>query len=73
MEKLKPCPFCGCQAVLEDLGVPSGFGEGRFFVRCSKWCVAQESLWATKQTAIKRWNRRSDVHDRKVGGKEPEE
>ena len=59
MEKLKPCPFCGNEAVLEDLGGPSVFGEGRFFVRCSKGCVAQEGLWATKQTAIKRWNRRA--------------
>lgn len=58
MVKLKPCPFCGEEAVLVDLGGPSVFGEGRFFVRCSKGCVAQEGLWSTKQTAIKRWNRR---------------
>lgn len=57
MEKIKPCPFCGKEAVLEDCG-PSYYGEGRFFVRCSKCDIVQEHLWATKQTAIKRWNRR---------------
>ena len=58
MEKLKPCPFCGSEAVLEDLGGPSVFGEGRFFVKCPSCGVEQGGLWATKQTAIKRWNRR---------------
>ena len=57
MEKLKPCPFCGGEAVLEDLGGCEM--SGRFFVRCSKCDIAQDNLWATKQTAIKRWNRRA--------------
>ncbi|MBQ6232824.1 MAG: Lar family restriction alleviation protein [Clostridia bacterium] len=56
MTKLKPCPFCGGEAVLEDCG--PYYGEGRFFVRCSKCDIVQEHLWATKQTAIKAWNRR---------------
>ena len=55
MEKLKPCPFCGGEAVLEDLGQYEA--PRRYFVRCSKCEIAQENLWATKQTAIKRWNR----------------
>ena len=60
MEKLKPCPFCGCRAVLEDMGGPSVFGEGRYFVRCA-WCgVEQSGLWKMKETAIKRWNRRAE-------------
>lgn len=58
MEKLKPCPFCGCQAVLEDCGNTSPLGEGRYFVRCARRCVEQSGLWKMKQTAIKRWNRR---------------
>ena len=58
--KLKPCPFCGGEAVLEDLGGPTVFGEGRYFVKCTnpKCGEEQSGLWATKQTAIKRWNRR---------------
>lgn len=54
--KLKSCPFCGGEAVLEDLGGCEMIG--RFFVRCSKCKIAQDHLWATKQTAIKQWNRR---------------
>ena len=56
MRTLKPCPFCGGEAVLEDLGRYET--NGRYFVRCSKCEIAQENLWATKQTAVKRWNRR---------------
>ena len=56
MDKLKPCPFCGSEALLEDLG---SYGEGgRYFVRCSKCEIVQDKLWRTKKTAIKRWNRR---------------
>lgn len=55
-EKLKPCPFCGGEAVLEDLG---SYGVvGRYYIHCSKCEIAQDNLWATKQTAIKRWNKR---------------
>lgn len=56
MDELKPCPFCGNKAVLEDLG---GYETcGRFFVRCTKCDIAQDNLWATKKTAIRRWNKR---------------
>lgn len=58
MVMLKPCPFCGSDAILEDLG--GAVTSGRYFVRCPKCKVAQDSLWATKQTAIKRWNRRAE-------------
>ena len=56
MEYLRPCPFCGSDAVLEDLG---GAGiAGRYFIRCPKCKIAQDALWVTKKTAVKRWNRR---------------
>lgn len=58
MEELKRCPFCGGEAVLEDMGEPSVFDEGQYFVRCKKCCAEQGGLWKTKRTAIKRWNRR---------------
>lgn len=58
MEKLKPCPFCGGEAELIDIGCPV-YGEGRYYVVCKTGCVEQTRMWATKQTAIKRWNRRA--------------
>ena len=56
--EIRPCPFCGGEAKLEDLG--GGMNCGRFFVKCTKCEIAQDALSATKQTAIKRWNRRVD-------------
>lgn len=56
MEQLRICPFCGSDAVLEDLG--GAWTAGRYFVRCPKCKVAQDTLWVTKETAVKRWNRR---------------
>ena len=65
MDKLKPCPFCS-EAILEDLG---GYEtRGRFFVRCSACDIAQDKLWATKRTAIERWNRRVVPDDFTVCG-----
>ena len=61
MDKLKPCPFCGSEALLEDLG--SYEKCGRYFVRCSKCGIAQDNLWSTKKTAIIRWNRRVKNED----------
>lgn len=62
MSNLKPCPFCGGEAILEDCG--GCMNCGRFFVRCTKCEIAQDYLWATKQTAIWRWNRRVNDEQR---------
>lgn len=57
MIELKPCPFCGGEAKLEDLGGTEKCG--RYFVKCTKCKIAQDTLWASKKTAIHQWNRRN--------------
>lgn len=59
--ELKPCPFCGGEAIIEDCGTCGN--AGRYFVKCSKCEIAQDALWATKQTAVKRWNKRAEVRE----------
>ena len=54
MEKLKPCPFCGGEAELIDAEI-----HPRWYVRCKgKYCVEQSCCFASKTTAVMRWNRR---------------
>lgn len=59
--EIKPCPFCGGKAIVEDCGTCGD--TGRYFVRCSKCDISQDALWATKQTAVKRWNKRIEVRE----------
>ena len=57
MEELKTCPFCGEDAELVDCEI-----QPRYFVRCTnyRYCgIEQEICSTSKQTAIKRWNRRA--------------
>ena len=51
-EKLKPCPFCGGEAELEDNLV--GF---KFTVQC-KECFSMTDGYFTSEEAIAAWNRR---------------
>jgi Lar family restriction alleviation protein len=54
-EELKPCPFCGCNAVLHKTG---DTGDG-YFVKC--WgCDAETEgmLYGCDNDAIKQWNTR---------------
>ena len=57
-KKLKPCPFCGGEAVLKD----SFLSDDSFIVRCTK-CYAQTdafiSNFDTPEEAIAAWNRRA--------------
>ena len=51
-DKLKPCPFCGEEAVVDML-------ESLYFLKrvvCSK-CGAT-TLWSTDEVSIQRWNNR---------------
>lgn len=52
--KLKPCPFCGHKAVIDDCG------DNRYFVRCSHCSINQDKLYAQKCDAVKAWNRRAN-------------
>ena len=50
---LKPCPFCGREAVLMD-----AFHD--YYVRCRHGCVEQSNIYRAPGTAIKNWNKRAD-------------
>lgn len=52
-EELKPCPFCGGEAILE--------WEGDSYVISCKECNAEITFEQTRKSAIKAWNRRTEV------------
>ena len=56
MEQIKACPFCGREAKLIDCDI-----YPQWFIRCTYkfCCVEQAHCYATKQAAIKAWNRRA--------------
>ena len=54
--KLKPCPFCGGEARRYE-GINFGFG-----VVCKK-CGAKVDGYASKSSASRVWNRRTEVND----------
>jgi Lar family restriction alleviation protein len=53
MDKLKPCPFCGGEAVLKQI-------SDRWTVHCSQHCAGTR-IFNDKQKAIDAWNRRVDA------------
>lgn len=53
-EQLKPCPFCGGEAILIKEKIIT-----RFYVECKK-CSAMTNLFTTKEEAIEVWNRRTN-------------
>ena len=52
--KLKPCPFCGSEAHIEERKMVRIWYE----VRCDN-CDAGTGIWKTPDEAIKAWNTRS--------------
>lgn len=54
MVELKPCPFCGGEAIIDDCG------EHRYFVRCTKCSINQDKLFTQKCDAARAWNRRAN-------------
>lgn len=52
-EKLKPCPFCGRDAVIK------GSPDYRYYVLCGK-CEAKTRKFTSESDAIKAWNRRTN-------------
>ena len=59
MNELKPCPFCGGKAALEDYGLNGNFK----IVKCAE-CGARTKLFLKGLTlgedAIEAWNRRAN-------------
>ena len=59
MRELKPCPFCGSEAVYSTEQSDAPFSTICHFVTCSNNCL--EGLYAsgdTKEDTIKAWNKR---------------
>lgn len=53
-EKLKPCPFCGGQAVLVDISYP-------YWVSCSMCNARINSKTEDRDGAIRAWNSRATI------------
>lgn len=65
MTKLKPCPFCGGEAVrlrvCDEMGVGRHVGDGERVTRyigCKSCCVASFAE-CTAPEAVEKWNRRA--------------
>lgn len=58
-DELKPCPFCGGKARVEDDQNPTiRFVPDYYWVLCMK-CGAASEYMKREKAAIKRWNRRA--------------
>ncbi len=53
MDKLKPCPYCGCKAKLYEAY------DGAWCAECMV-CYARTFHGQTKEEAIQQWNRRAN-------------
>lgn len=65
MDKLKPCPFCGGEAITKSEQRHSGTKDKFYFVGCSAYnCIASlhsmNRYYATAEDAATAWNRRAD-------------
>lgn len=61
--ELKPCPFCGCNAVISSEQRHSRTKDKFYFAGCSNSnCIAKllcmNRYYLTKEEAIEAWNRR---------------
>ena len=58
-DNLKPCPFCGAEAIISKFTSPST-GVEKWYVGCSKEdCCDIERHFKTKEQAMAEWNSRS--------------
>lgn len=56
-EKLKPCPFCGGRAVMQDWAA-----VGEYWVACTE-CEMRTAEHYDPKIAALVWNRRAEVKD----------
>ena len=56
MAELKPCPFCGGEAILETL---EGNSPEAYYVYCPK-CNFESGLYSEPDFIVEKWNRRAD-------------
>ena len=54
MINLKPCPFCGGEAILL-----SNFRGAEYFIEC-RVCTVETAPYDTEEEAAEAWNRRWD-------------
>lgn len=57
MPELKKCPFCRHKAQHWMIG-----SYNRHIVQCN-WCRIRTNEYATKEGAVKAWNRRTEVKE----------
>lgn len=57
MSELKPCPFCGSKAEIEE---NSNIYSKAFRVKCTNiyQCAIKQDQWNLKEKSIESWNRR---------------
>lgn len=67
IDNIKPCPFCGAQAVLDNL-----VDVDDYFVRCTS-CEVQQIANYLPGHAIERWNKRLRLSDEAVKAAKGEE
>lgn len=58
MEQLKPCPFCGGNAIL-CINTNKITEESVFYVYCKK-CLSRTGRWHCRENAINIWNVREN-------------
>ncbi len=65
--KLKPCPFCGGEAIIYE-----NDEDDEYMIGCKNCCAAEPMTeWASKENAIAQWNTRKPV-ERVLGRLEEE-
>ena len=55
MTELKPCPFCGGEAIVNQFGEFTAF---RVSCKNAHWCGVTQYWFDTEEEAIEAWNRR---------------
>lgn len=60
MAELKPCPFCGGEAILETV---DGNGPEECYIYCPE-CDFESGVYSEPKFIVEKWNRRADNGDK---------
>ena len=63
MDKLKPCPFCGGEAVIVNIDFYIDNSGGTYGIRCTKCRACSSMRCDSEEKAIEAWNRRVENGD----------